>query len=203
VSKKQIALTILIFGLVGFTAQGIYAQVQKSNSISQWDKLKPKLEESFADVGDEKLVESLRERIVGLMEARATLSNVDATTAQRTDLQSSSEIRQTVEELVSKVWTSRNLTKRTDDIIAGWNIAKLHPNYRPFTNARYVLDSWQGIRVAEGRLSAEAIVTGTMTYVYDDGAIADSLDQSQIKVVKENGIWLLDETVMVYVGRSN
>ena len=24
-----------------------------------------------------------------------------------------------------------------------------------------------------------------------------------LKVVKENGIWLLDETVMVYVGRSN
>lgn len=199
--KKQIALTIMILGFAGFSAQSIYAQVQKSNSISQWDDLKPKLEESFADVGDEKLVESLRGRIVELMEARATLSNVDVTTAQRTDLEASSEIRQTVQELVSKVWTSRNLTKRTDNIIAGWNIAKLDPNYRPFTNAKYVLDSWQGIRVAEGGLSAEANVTGTMTYVYDDEAIADSLDQSQIKVAKENGIWLLDETVMVYVGR--
>lgn len=199
--KKQIALTIMILGFAGFSAQSIYAQVQKSNSISQWDDLKPKLEESFADVGDEKLVESLRGRIVELMEARATLSNVDVTTSQRTDLEASSEIRQTVQELVSKVWTSRSLTKRTDNIIAGWNIAKLDPNYRPFTNAKYVLDSWQGIRVAEGGLSAEANVTGTMTYVYDDEAIADSLDQSQIKVAKENGIWLLDETVMVYVGR--
>ena len=200
-SKKHIALIFMTLGIAGFSAQSIYAQVQKSNSISQWDNLKPKLEESFADVGDEKLIESLRGKIVELMEARAALSNVDVTTAQRTDLESSSEIRQTVEDLVSKVWTSRNLSKRTDDIIAGWNLAKLDPNYRPFTNAKYVLDSWQGIRVAEGGLSAEANVTGTMTYVYDDEAIADSLDQSQIRVIKENGIWLLDETVMVYVGR--
>ena len=202
-SKKQIALTLLILGIVGFSAQGIYAQVQKSNSISQWDDLKPKLEESFADVGDEKLIESLRGKIVELMEARAALSNVDVTTAQRTDLESSSEIRQTVEDLVSKVWTSRNLSKRTHDIIAGWNIAKLDPNYRPFTKAEYKLESWQGIRVAEDGLSAEAIVTGTMTYGYGNMVIADSLDQSQIKLVNENGVWFLDDTVAVFVGESN
>jgi hypothetical protein len=199
--KRHIAFTILILGFVGFSAQGIYAQVEKSISISQWDNLKPKLEESFADVGEETLVESLRGRILDLMEARATLSNVDSLTAQRTDLESSPEIRQTIEQQVSKVWTSRNLTQRTGDIIAGWNIAKLDPNYRPFTKAAYELDSWQGIRVAEDSLSAEAIVTGTMTFVHVDGVIADSLDQSQIKLVNENGMWLLDETVSVLVGK--
>lgn len=199
-TKRQIVFTVLMLGLVGFSAQGIYAQVQNSNSISEYDDLKPKLKESFADVGDDTLVQSLRGRVVELMEARAALSNVDVTTAQRTDLESSPEIRQRVEQQVSKVWNSRTLTKRTDDIIAGWNIAKLDPNYKPFTKAEYELDSWQGIRVAEDGLSAEAVVTGTMTYIHDDGFIADSLDQSQIKVVKENGVWLLEDTLAILVG---
>jgi hypothetical protein len=42
---------------VAFSAQGNYAQVQKSNSISQWDTLKPELKESFADVGEDELVQ--------------------------------------------------------------------------------------------------------------------------------------------------
>lgn len=202
-SKKHILITVLIAGLVGLSAQGIYAQVQKSNSISQWDDLKPKMEESFADVGDEELVDFLRENTVKLLEARATLSNVDAITAQRSDLDSSPEILQRVEQQVSKVWTSRNLNKRTADIIAGWNIAKLDPHYQPFEKADYDLKSWQGIRVANDGLSAYVVVTGTMKYVYDDRVVSDSRDQSQITVVKENGVWLLDDTVALATGVSN
>jgi hypothetical protein len=200
--KRHIAVTILIFAFTGFSVQSIYAQVQKSNSISQWADLKPKFEESFLDVGDEKLVELLRARTIELMEARATLSNVDSITAQRTDLDSSTEILKTVQQKVSKVWTSRNLANSTADIIAGWNLAKLDPNYEPFTKAVYNLDSWQGIRVAENGLSANVVVTGNMTYVFEDRVVRDNLFQSQITVVKENGVWLLDDTVAIFLGES-
>lgn len=201
-TKRRITITIMLLGLFGLSAQAIHAQVQRSNSISQWEKLKPKIVDSFNYVGDENLIESLKGRVVDLMEQRATLSNVDAQTAQRDDLESSPDIQNTVEQNVAKVWSSRNLENRTSDIIAGWNIAKLDPNYRPFIQAKYDLDSWQGIRVADDGRSAYAVLTGTMTYVYDDSVVRDSLDQTQLTVVKENGIWLLDDTVAVFTGQS-
>jgi len=201
--KRHIALTILVIGLAGFSAQGISAQVQKSKSLSQWESLKPKLENGFSDSGDQEMLQFLRGKIVQLMESRAKLSNVDSITAQRTDLASSPEVLKIVEQNVSKVWTSRNLEPRSADIVAGWDIAKLDPKYKPFINAEYKLDSWQGLRVAEDGNSAFGVVTGTMQYIYDDRIVSDSRDQSQLNLIKENGVWLLDEAVGVFVGETN
>jgi hypothetical protein len=202
-NKKHLAISILALAIAGLSVQSISAQVQKSKAISQWDELKPKIQESAPDSGDQKLIDFLRGKAISLMEDRAALSNVDSATAQRTDLDSDPEVAEDVEQRVSKVWTSRNLKNRTADIIAGWNIAKLDPNYIPFKKAAYLLDSWQGIQVSEDGLSANVVITGTMTYVYDVHTVSDSKDQTQIKLVNENGVWLLDDTVAVFTGESN
>lgn len=201
-SKKYMVSLTLVVALIGFSAQGILAQVKKSNSLSRWDTLKPKIEETFTDSGDVKLVAYLRDRTVELMKARAALSNVDVETAQRSDLDASPQIREYVKQQVLQVWSARNIDIKTDDIIAGWNIAKLDPNYRPFNRAGYSLNSWQGIRVSKDEQAAEVVVTGTMNYDYGDRVVSDSLDQSQIKLVKENGSWLMDETVEVFTGET-
>lgn len=197
---KQIALLTFFITLLGFSAQSISAQVQRSNVLSDWDKTKPAYVEKFSDEGDENIITSLKSRTIELMIARVELSNVDLETAKRKDLLTSDEVRNNVKSEVKLVWSKDNLDRRTEDILAGWNLAKEDPNYEPYTDASYSLDSWQGVRISPDGKSAEAVVTGRLIFDHESGTISDSLFQSQIKLVLENGTWLFEDTVAIWLG---
>jgi hypothetical protein len=197
---KQIALLTFFITLLGFSAQSISAQVQRANVLSDWNKTKPAYLEKFSDEGGENQIISLKARTIELMIDRVELSNVDSETAKRKDLLTSVEVRNNVNSAVKLVWSNDHLDMRTSDILAGWNLAKEDPNYEPYTDVNYSLDSWQGIRISPDGKSAEAVVTGRLIFDYRSRTMSDSLFQSQIKLVLENGIWLFEDTVAIWLG---
>ena len=196
---KQIALLTCLIGLLGFSAQTISAQVQRTNVLTDWDKTKPAYLDKFSDEGDENQIASLKQRTIDLMIAREKLSNVDLETGKREDLLTSGDVRKRVMSAVKLVWSQDNLDSRTGDILAGWNLAKEDPNYEPFDDASYLLDSWQGVRIFPDGKSAEAVVTGRLVFDYQSRSVPDRLFQSQIKLVFENGNWLFEDTVAIWL----
>lgn len=198
--KKQYVAAGIVILLIGFSAQKIIAQVNHSNSLSQWADKHHHLVTAFANEGDVQEIEGLKSRVIELIKMRAELSNVDAETAGRSDIRTSSQIAERIKQMVSKVWAAERVDERVKTMVSAWDYAKSVPNYMPFENADYLLDSWQGITISDSGQNAYVVVTGQVQMKYKDHVVSDSLEQSQIELVKQKGVWLFDSTVVVVTG---
>lgn len=199
--SKPLAI-IAVVGLLGFAGQAIASQLNASSQKSTNQNSKLTLIENLANQGSPELIDQLKLRAIQLLEARATLSNVDQATAKRNDLLVAEDVRARAEDLVERVWSKENLKARTQDILEGWNIAKDDPSYEPFDTAVYKLFSWQGVQVSADGKSAFAVSTGSMTFAFPGKTMGTEEFQDQITMVYQDGEWLLDEAFAVYTGRT-
>jgi len=103
---------------------------------------------------------------------------------------------------VKAIWTEHNWKTKSDQIRKAWAISVSDPSYKPFQDAHYQVDSWLGTSISDDGMTSLVVVNGRMVYTYADSDQTGNLEQSQIKLVKENGNWRLDQVVAVHIGNQ-
>jgi hypothetical protein len=179
----------------------VVISVRNASATSEIDFKKPSLINNYSSSGDAAAIETLKTRTVKLLEMKAVIFNGGVYSTSEEGFQGIADWAFDSDSNVvalEHLWSKRNLTERSNALKAIWKLAEADRYTIPI-NATYQVDSWQGVRIADDEKSATVVVTGRIFFKYWANSNRDVLDQSQIKLVNENGVWLLDEVVAVNI----
>jgi hypothetical protein len=199
--NKSFLIKVLVIAAFAILVPTVVISVRNASATSEIDFKKPSLITNYSSSGDAAAIETLKTRTVKLLEMKAVIFNGGVYSTSEEGFQGIAEWAIDSDSNVvalEHLWSKRNLTERSKKLKAIWKLAEADRYTIPI-KATYQVDSWQGVRIADDGKSATVVVTGRIFFKYWANSNLDVLDQSQIKLVNENGVWLLDEVVAVNI----
>jgi hypothetical protein len=199
--NKSFLIKVLVIAAFAILVPTVVISVRNASATSEIEFKKPSLITNYTSSGDAAAIETLKTRTVKLLEMKAVIFNGGVYSTSEEGFQGIAEWAIDSDSNVvalEHLWSKRNLTERSKKLKAIWKLAGADRYTIPI-KATYQVDSWQGVRIADDGKSATVVVTGRIFFKYWANSNLDVLDQSQIKLVNENGVWLLDEVVAVNI----
>jgi hypothetical protein len=199
--NKSFLIKVLVIAAFAILVPTVVISVRNASATSEIDFKKPSLITNYSSSGDAAAIETLKTRTVKLLEMKAVIFNGGVYSTSEEGFQGIAEWAIDSDSNVvalEHLWSKRNLTERSKKLKAIWKLAEADRYTIPI-KATYQVDSWQGVRIADDGKSATVVVTGRIFFKYWANSNLDVLDQSQIKLANENGVWLLDEVVAVNI----
>ena len=199
--NKSFLIKVLVIAAFAILVPTVVISVRNASATSEIDFKKPSLITNYSSSGDAAAIEKLKTRTVKLLGMKAVIFNGGYYSTSENGAQGIPEWAFDSESNVvalTHLWSKRNLTEKSKELKAIWKLAEAD-RYTVPVKATYQVDSWQGVRISDDGKSATVVVTGRIFFKYWANSNLDVLDQSQIKLVNENGVWLLDEVVAVNI----
>jgi len=199
--NKSFLIKALVIAAFAILVPTVVISVRNASATSEIDFKKPSLITNYSSSGDAAAIEKLKTRTVKLLGMKAVIFNGGYYSTSENGAQGIPEWAFDSDSNVvalTHLWSRRNLTEKSKELKAIWKLAEAD-RYTVPIKATYQVDSWQGVRISEDGKSATVVVTGRIFFKYWANSNLDVLDQSQIKLVNENGVWLLDEVVAVNI----
>ena len=199
--NKSLVIRVLVIAGLAVLLPTIVISVRNASATSEINFKRPSLISNYGSSGDAAEIEKLKTNTVKLLEMKAVIFNGGVYSTSQNGFQGIAEWAVDSDSNVvalEHLWSKRNLTERSKALKAIWKLAETDRYTIPI-KATYQVDSWQGVRIADDGKSATVVVTGRIFFKYWANSNLDVLNQSQIKLVNENGVWLLDEVVAVNI----
>ncbi len=197
--NKSLVIKVLVIAGLAIILPTIVISVRNASVVSEIDFNKPRLISSYKSIGDLETIEELKVVTTRLLEGKAFFwngGNYYPHDGPRIhwDFDKDQNIVG-----VKLFWSAKKFVEKSNQLKKVWKLADNDSAFATPVGSTYEVKSWQGVRVAEDQLSATLVVTGRTVLEFSEGSKPYVLEQCQIRIVKEDGVWLLDEVVAIEI----
>ena len=164
------------------------------------------IQESFADSGDTSQIAAIKTQLPKLLRDDAAAGRLTTgELADQSQLQSEDAVEGR-EQLTEKVWAPSEVAGQSATLEEGIDLVADDPTYEPYVSNKFVVESWQGVRV-DG-IQSYAQLAGHQEYKNEDGSWdVDLSKQYQVHLISNSDVgavysWLLSDKAAVRLGGS-